>query len=135
MFEPERMSVPEPLLVRPAEPVIAEEIVLDALLIVIVGVVPPREMVPPERTIAPEAEPKVRELALTVPETVIVPAASPSEEVPKFSASEVVVVVVPDMTLTPVAEVLHPWVELFVVGSAHVPCAVPNPALESLLSQ
>ena len=53
------MSMPEPLLVRPAEPVIAEEIVLDALLTVIVGVVPPREMVPPERTIAPEAEPKV----------------------------------------------------------------------------
>ena len=116
-------------------PVIAEEIVLDALLTVIVGVVPPREMVPPERTIAPEAAPKVSELAPTVPETVIVPAASPSEEVPKFNASEVVVLVVPDMALVPAEEVLQPWVELFVVGSAHVPCAVPNPAVESLLSQ
>ena len=124
-----------PFLVRPAEPVIAEEIVLDALLTVIVGVVPPREMVPPERTIAPEAEPKVRELAPTVPEMVIVPAASPSEEVPKFKASEVVVFVVPERALVPAEEVLQPWVELFVVGEAHVPPAVPNPALESLVSQ
>ena len=135
MLFPERVSMPVPFLVRPAEPVIADEMVSAALFTVIVGVVPPREMVPPERTIAPEAEPKVRELALTVPETVIVPAASPSEDVPKFSASEVVVVVVPDMTLTPVAEVLQPWVELFVVGAAQVPPAVPKPDVESLESQ
>jgi hypothetical protein len=83
----------------------------------------------------PEAEPKVREFAFTVPETVIVPSARPAEAVPKFSASEVVVVVVLDMAEVPAAEVLQPWVELFVVGAAHVPPAVPKPAVESLASQ
>ena len=66
-----------PFLVRPAEPVIAEDMVSAALFTVIVGVVPPREMVPPERTIAPDWDPKVREFALTEPETVIVPAPKP----------------------------------------------------------
>ena len=113
----------------------AEEIVLEALLTVIVGVVPPREMVPPERTIAPEAEPKASELAATVPETVIVPAVSPSEPVPKFKASEVVVLVVPDMAFVPAEDVLQPCVALFVVGSAHVPPAVPNPTVASFASQ
>ncbi len=127
--------MPVPFLVRPAVPRIAEEIESEVLLTVMVGVVPPRVMVPPERTIAPEAEPKVSEFALTVPETVIVPAARPAEPVPKCKASEVVVLVVPDRTLVPAEEVLQPWVELFVVGAAQVPPAVPNPAVESLLSQ
>ena len=83
----------------------------------------------------PEADPKVIEPALRLPVTVMFPVARPSVEVPKFSASEVVVVVVPDMALTPVAEVLQPCVELFVVGAAHVPPAVPNPAVESFVSQ
>jgi hypothetical protein len=79
-----------------------------ALFTVIVGVVPPRERVPPERTIAPDWDPKVREFALTVPETVIVPAARPAEPVPKFKASEVVVVVVPERAEVPAEEVLQP---------------------------
>ena len=83
----------------------------------------------------PEALPKVMLAELTSPETVIVPAARPFVEVPKLSASPVVVVVVPDMALTPVAEVLQPCVELFVVGAAHVPPAVPKPAVELLVSQ
>ena len=90
---------------------------------------------PPERVMLPEALPKVMLAELTSPETVIVPAARPFVEVPKLSASPVVVVVVPDMALTPVAEVLQPCVELFVVGAAHVPPAVPNPAVESFVSQ
>ena len=105
---PESVSVPVPFLVRPAEPVIAEEMVSAALFTVIVGVVPPRERVPPERTIAPDWDPKVREFALTVPETVIVPAARPAEPVPKFKASEVVVVVVPERAEVPAEEVLQP---------------------------
>jgi hypothetical protein len=83
----------------------------------------------------PEAEPKVSEFAFTVPETVIVPAARPAEPVPKFKASVALVVVVPDIALVPAAEELQPWVELFVVGAAHVPVAVPKPAVESLESQ
>ena len=115
------------------------------ILLVIVCVIPglsPEEpilpasvILPPERVMLPEALPKVMPAELTLPETVMVPAARPSVEVPKFSASEVVVVVVPDMTLTPVAEVLQPWVELFVVGAAQVPPAVPKPDVESLESQ
>jgi len=98
-------------------------------------VVPPKVMLPPERTIFPEREPKVSEFALTVPETVIVPAARPAEPVPKFKASEVVVVVVPDGSVPPVESLLQPWVELFVVGAAQVPVAVPKPAVPPLLSQ
>lgn len=132
---PESVIVPVPFFVRPAEPVIAEEIELAALLTVMVGVVPPRAMVPPERTIAPEAEPKVREFASTVPEIAIVPAARPSVEVPKFKASEAPVAVVPERALVPSEEVDQPWVELFVVGEAHVPAAVPKPAVASFVSQ
>jgi hypothetical protein len=47
------------------------------LLTFMVGVIPPKEIVPPARVIAPDWEPKVREFALTVPETVIVPAPKP----------------------------------------------------------
>ena len=127
--------MPVPDLVRPAEPASTEEMVLKLLSTVIVGVVPPRVIVPPESVIFPEAEPKVREFALTVPETVIVPVARPSVAVPKFSALFVAVVVVPESVSVPAEEVLQPWVELFVVGAAQMPPAVPNPVVESLLSQ
>ena len=53
---------------------------------------PLRVMDPPVRVMLPEALPKVMPAELTLPETVMVPAARPSVEVPKFSASEVVVV-------------------------------------------
>lgn len=92
-------------------------------------------ILPPERVMLPEALPKVMPAELTLPETVMVPAARPAELVPKFSASEVVVVVVPERPDVPAEEVLQPWVALFVVGAAHVPAAVPKPAVASLVSQ
>ena len=55
--------------------------------------------------------------------------------VPKFRASEVVVFVVPERAVVPFKEALQPWVELFVVGAAQVPPAVPNPVVASLESQ
>ena len=113
--------MPVPFLVSPAEPARTEEMVSLVLFVVMVGVVPPRVIVPPESVMFPEAEPKVIEFAFTVPETVIVPAASPAEAVPKFRASEVVVFVVPDMAPVPAEDVLQPWVALFVVGAAQVP--------------
>ncbi len=72
---------------------------------------------------------------LTLPETVIVPAARPTVLVPKNRLSPVVVLVVPDITFVPAEEPLHPWVASFVVGAAQVPCAVPKPAVESFESQ
>ena len=122
-------------MVKPAEPISAEEMVLAALFTVKVGVVPPREIMPPDRTTAPDADPKVREFASTVPETAIVPAERPSVEVPKFRASAVVVLVVPERALEPSGEVVQPWVELLVVGAAQTPPAVPKPAVASFASQ
>ena len=110
-------------------------LVLAELVTVIPGLVPPRVMLPPERVMFEEEPTSVIVFALTLPETVIVPVPIWLVEVPKFRASEVVVVFAPDITLAPVEEVLQPWVELFVVGAAHVPCAVPKPDEESLLSQ
>jgi hypothetical protein len=55
--------------------------------------------------------------------------------VPKFRASEVVVFVVLERAVVPVEDVLQPCVELFVVGAAQVPAAVPKPLVASLLSQ
>ncbi len=127
-------SSPVPFFVRPAV-CLKEVIVALALFTVIVGVVPPKVRLPPERVMLPEAEPKVRELAVTLPETVIVPAARPLVDVPKFSASEVVVFVVPDNVTFPATAVLQPWVELFVVGGAQVPPAVPKPTVELFVSQ
>ena len=102
------VSVPVPFFVRPAEPASTEVMFPEELFTVIVGVVPPRVIVPPERMMFPDVEPKASELASTVPETVIVPAARPAELVPKFKASVAFVVVVPDITLVPSAEVLQP---------------------------
>ena len=131
----ETVSVPVPFLVRPAVPASTEVMASEVLFTVIVGVVPPRVIVPPERVMFPEAEPKVSEFAFTVPETVTVPAARPAEPVPNCKASEVAVVVVLEGSVAPVASPLQPWVELFVVGAAHVPEAVPKPVVEPLLSQ
>ena len=57
------------------------------------------------------------------------------DEVPKFSASAVVVVVVPEGSVAPVEDELQPWVASFVVGAAQVPVAVPKPAVPPLASQ
>ncbi len=66
--------------------------VSEALLTVMVGAVPPRVMeVPPERTMAPEPEAKVRVFPLTAPLIPMVPAARPVAPLPKFRASAVVV--------------------------------------------
>ena len=99
------------------------------------AIFPPKVMLPPERVIFPDIDPKVIAPELTLPETVIVPAARPAEPVPKFSVSPVVVLVVPDMTSVPAEEVLQPWVASFVVGAAQVPCAVPKPAVSLFESQ
>lgn len=69
---------------------------------------PAKVMFPPARVMFPDAEPKLIAPELTLPETLIVPAASPAVLVPNHSASAVVVVVFPDNALTPVEEVLHP---------------------------
>ena len=95
------------------------------------AILPASVILPPERVMLPEAVPKVMPAELTLPETVIVPAARPAEAVPKFSASEVVVVMEAPGVDTPVASVLH-WLT---VGAAQVPPAVPNPAVALLLSQ
>jgi hypothetical protein len=79
--------------------------------------------------------PKVMPAEVTFPETVMVPEARPAEPVPKFKASEVVLVVSPLRVEVPAEEVLQPWVALLVVGAAHIPPAVPNPAVASLASQ
>ena len=118
--------------------VIFEEIVsvLAVVFAEFVAVRPPLSvMLPPERVIFEDEPTMVIVFALTLPETVIVPVSSWLEAVPKFTAVEVVVVVVPESASVPVEEVLQPWVASFVVGSAHVPLAVPNPAVEPLLSQ
>ena len=106
-----------------------------AELVTVMAELVPREILPPERVMFEEEAVKLMSLALTLPETVIVPAARPAEPVPKFKASEVVVFVVPEGSVAPVESVLQPWVELFVVGAAQVPVAVPKPAVPPLLSQ
>lgn len=128
---PVSVSVPLPSLLRPAVPAMMELILSAALLTVMVGVVPSRVMVPPERRMAPEALPKVRLLALTVPETVIVPAASPSVSVPKKRASLVVVVMLPPGAVSPVKSVLH----RSTVGAVQVLPAVPKPLVVPSSSQ
>ena len=88
--------------------VVADEFAV--LVTVIAGFVPPKVILPPERVIL-LAEPeltKVSEFALTAPETVIVPVPSWFALVPKFKASDVVVVVVPERAVVPVEEVVQP---------------------------
>ena len=58
--------------------------------------------------IFPDAFPKVIAPELTLPETVIVPAARPAVPVPKFKVSAVVVFVVPERVAVPVEFVLQP---------------------------
>ncbi len=110
-------------------------IVCVAVVLALGAILPANVMLPPERVIFPDTDPNVIPAELTFPDTVIVPSARPAVPVPKFRASEVVVVVVPESVAVPVALVLQPWVASFVVGAAQVPPAVPKPAVEPLLSQ
>ena len=106
-----------------------------AELVAVMAELEPSVILPPERVMFEDEPTMVIVFALTLPETVIVPVPNWLEAVPKFTAVEVEVVVVPESASVPVKEVLQPWVASFVVGSAHVPLAVPNPAVEPLLSQ
>ena len=63
--EPLRVSVPVPSFVRPAEPSITVLMVFEVLFTVILPVPPRLILVPPESTMAPEADPKVMLCALT----------------------------------------------------------------------
>ena len=90
--------------------------------------------VPPEMIIPPEPEANVMSPEDTLPLTVTVPAASPVAPLPKLRASVVAVVTLPG-SVAPVESVLHPCELLPVVGAAHVPPAVPKPAVPPLLSQ
>ena len=132
---PVRIRVPVPALDNPLVPVMTEPTVPDVLFTVKEPVVLPMASVPPERVIAPEADPKVRLAVLTVPLTVMVPVASPRVEVPKFRASAVAVVMLAPVAATPVESVLQPCVASPVVGAAQVPPAVPKPAVVPLSSQ
>ena len=84
------------------------EVVFAEFVIVMAGLVPPSVMLPPERVMFEDEPTSVMVFALTLPETVIVPVASWAEEVPKFRASVVVVVVVPERAVPPVESVLQP---------------------------
>ena len=94
----------------------------------------PMVMLPPERVMFEEEAIKLMTFALTLPETVIVPAPIWLVEVPKLILSDVVVVFEPDIDEVPALLRVQPWVALFVVGAAHVPWALPKPAAESLES-
>ena len=132
---PVRTSVPVPALVTlVAAPERIEEMVLDELLVVIVDAAA-RLIVPPERTIAPDPEAKVMPPVATVPLTMMVPAPRPLASLPKLTVSAVVVVMLALGAVVPLLPVVHPWVELPMVGSAHVPVAVPYPAAVVLPSQ
>jgi hypothetical protein len=99
------------------------------------GLAPPNVMaVPPERMIAPEALPKASELLVTLPLIVTVPAPKANVAAPKLTSSATVVVTFPGTSVPPEL-VLHPCEEFPVVGTAHVPSAVPKPGLLPLLSQ
>lgn len=80
------------------------------LVTVMLGVVPPKVILPPERVVLlePPELTKVSELASTEPETVIVPVPSWFVLVPKFKALVVLVVVVPERAVEPVEEELQP---------------------------
>ena len=95
--------------------------------------VPFRVILPPERVIFPEALPKVIPAELTLPETVIVPAARPFVEVPKLSGSAVVVVV-----LLPIVGSVPPVLlpdHSVLPAELQVPFAVPKPAVPLFVSQ
>ncbi len=100
-----------------------------AELVTVMAELEPSEILPPERVTFEDEAVKLMSLALTLPETVIVPVPSWLVAVPKLIlllAEEVE----PDMVVLPVLSVVQPWVALFVVGSAHVPWAVPKPVVE-----
>jgi hypothetical protein len=83
-------------------------VVFAELVTAMLGVVPPRVMLPPERVMLEEEPAKVSEFASTEPVTVIVPVPSWFALVPKFKALVVLVVVVPERAVTPVEEELQP---------------------------
>lgn len=83
-------------------------VVFAEFVTVILGVVPPRVMLPPERVMFEEEAAKVSEFASTDPETTMVPVPSWFALVPKFKALVVLVVVVPERPVTPVEEELQP---------------------------
>jgi hypothetical protein len=89
--------------------------------------------VPPESVIA-ELVAKVMVLLVTLPLIVTVPAPKARVAVPKLTLSAAVVVTLPGTSVPPEL-VLHPCEALPVVGTAHVPPAVPKPAVAPLLSQ
>ena len=103
-------------------PVRLELIVFVALLTVIVEAAA-KLIEPPDRTMAPEAAPKVMLPESIAPLTVIVPAPRPAVAVPKLMMSVVVVVV---ETMVPVPRI-SPHVEP--PDPSQVPPAVPNPAV------
>lgn len=127
-------SVPEPAITNEvAAPPMTELMVWVALLTVIVCA-SKLVRVPPETTTAPEPEAKVMLPALTVPETVMVPAPRPVIPLPKKTRS-VVAVVTSAGSNSPVVLVVQPCVASPVVGTVQVPVAVPKPAVAPSESQ
>ena len=84
----------------------------------------PRLMVPPERVTLPVvALPNLSEAALTVPVTVMEPVPRATVSVPKWRASDVVVVILAPGVAVPALLVL----QRETVGLVHVPVALPKP--------
>ena len=79
-----------PFLMIPTVLLTAELMVFDALFTTMSGKLPPMAMVPPDNVMAPDALPKFRLFASTVPETEIVPVDSAPVSVPKWTAPLVV---------------------------------------------
>ena len=93
-------------------------------------------IVPPDKTIVPDAVPTVIFPEFTVPATLMVPEASPALLVPKLIESVVAVLTLfPFTVVMPVLLVLQPEVSVPMVGAVQVPVAVPKPDAESLPSQ
>lgn len=79
-----------------------------AELVTVIAELEPRLMLPPERVMFEEEEMKLMSLALTSPETVIVPDPSSLVDVPKLILSEVPVVVEPDTAEVPALSCVQP---------------------------
>ena len=130
--------MPVPFLVRlvpaPARTQLIACAILAGLLALIVETAA-RLMVPPESSMDPDDDAKFRSPALTV-FTAMNPAPSPSDALPKFRTSAVVVVTLfPFTTVNPVISVVQPPMVAPRVGTLHVPVASPKPASPSLASQ
>ena len=135
-FAPERTSVPIPALVREVPAPATMELMVSVALLTVIVEVAAMEIALPARTMAPEPEAKVMLPEPTVAEILIVPAPKPVEPLPKLMVSVVAVaMLLPLIAVPPVVSVLQPSVAVPAVGSAHVPDAVPKPAMPSLPSQ